>query len=175
MRVFIGSTDNLVANKAITQVVEVMNNQMEKMNRLISILRSLERGAKVIIFSSTKRTCDQLSRQLERDFGASAIHGDKSQQERDWTLASFRSGTRPIMCATDVAARGLDVPNVAAVINFDFPNSGVEDYVHRIGRTGRAGAKGMAYTFFTPQDAKYARELVRLITEAGQVRKPTTS
>ena len=77
-------------------------------------------------------------------------------------LAQFKSGQRPVMVATDVAARGLDVPNVAAVINFDFPN-GVEDYVHRIGRTGRAGATGDAFTFFTSGDGKYARELIKLL------------
>ena len=85
-----------------------------------------------------------------------------SLQERDWVLAQFKSGQRPVMVATDVAARGLDVPNVAAVINFDFPN-GVEDYVHRIGRTGRAGATGDAFTFFTSGDGKYARELIKLL------------
>jgi ATP-dependent RNA helicase DDX5/DBP2 len=166
VQVFIGSTDSLVANKAITQNVEVCSGY-EKARRLEAILRATGRGQKVIIFCSTKRMCDQLSRSLEREFGASAIHGDKTQQERDWVLRSFRDGTRPVMVATDVAARGLDVPAVAAVINYDFPN-GVEDYVHRIGRTGRAGMSGVAWTLFTEGDAKYARELCKLISEAGQ-------
>jgi len=170
VQVFIGDSDSLVANKAITQHVDVCSSY-EKPARVQAILRAIPRGSKVIIFCSTKRMCDQLSRSLERDFGASAIHGDKTQQERDWVLKSFREGSRPVMVATDVAARGLDVPAVAAVINYDFPN-GVEDYVHRIGRTGRAGMSGVAHTLFTEGDAKYARELCKLITEAGQAPPP---
>ena len=137
------------------------------MPRLREILTSKPPGTRIIIFCSTKRMCDQLASGLGRDFRAAAIHGDKRQQERDWVLASFKSGACPIMIATDVAARGLDVPNVGAVINYDFPN-GVEDYVHRIGRTGRAGASGESYTFFTPGDSKYAKALIRLLREAGQ-------
>ena len=148
-----------------------MCSSYDKARRVEALIRSLGRGQKVIIFCSTKRMCDTLSRQLAGEFGASAIHGDKSQQERDWVLRQFRDGTRPVMVATDVAARGLDVPNVAAVINYDFPN-GVEDYVHRIGRTGRAGAQGLAYTLFTDGDAKYARDLCKLISEAGQAPPP---
>jgi len=164
--VFIGSTDSLVANKSITQHVDVCTSY-DKARRVEAILRSVGRGEKVIIFCSTKRMCDQLSRSLAHEYGANAIHGDKTQDERNWVLRSFRDGSRPVMVATDVAARGLDVPNVAAVINYDFPN-GVEDYVHRIGRTGRAGLTGVAYTLFTEGDAKHARELCKLISEAGQ-------
>ena len=170
VQIFIGSSDNLVANKDIVQKVDVCSSY-DKARRVEALIRSLGRGQKVIIFCSTKRMCDTLSRQLAGEFGASAIHGDKSQQERDWVLRQFRDGTRPVMVATDVAARGLDVPNVAAVINYDFPN-GVEDYVHRIGRTGRAGAQGLAYTLFTDGDAKYARDLCKLISEAGQAPPP---
>eukprot|EP00240_Pyramimonas_obovata_P002263 CAMPEP_0118931114 /NCGR_PEP_ID=MMETSP1169-20130426/7566_1 /TAXON_ID=36882 /ORGANISM="Pyramimonas obovata, Strain CCMP722" /LENGTH=523 /DNA_ID=CAMNT_0006873573 /DNA_START=71 /DNA_END=1638 /DNA_ORIENTATION=+ len=170
VHVFIGDTDSLVANKAITQHVEVIN-PMDKQRRLTQILRTFPQGSKIIIFSSTKRMCDQLARSLGHEFGASAIHGDKGQRERDHVIASFRNGTCPIMCATDVAARGLDIPNVSCVVNYDFPN-GCEDYVHRIGRTGRAGASGIAYTFFSQQDAKYARELANLVREAGSQVSP---
>lgn len=170
VHIFVGGVeDRLQANKAITQHVDIVQ-PFDKTARLQSILRSKPPGTKIIIFCSTKRMCDQLSRQL-REFGASAIHGDKKQQERDWVLQSFKDGRSPIMCATDVAARGLDVPNVGAVINYDFPN-GVEDYVHRIGRTGRAGLKGESYTFFTQADGKYARELIKLLQEAGQEVNP---
>ncbi len=170
VHIFVGGVeDRLQANKAITQHVDVVQ-PFDKMGRLQGILRSKPPGTKIIIFCGTKRMCDQLSRQL-REFGASAIHGDKKQQERDWVLQSFKDGRSPIMCATDVAARGLDVPNVGAVINYDFPN-GVEDYVHRIGRTGRAGLKGESYTFFTSADAKNARELIKLLQEAGQAVNP---
>lgn len=170
VHIFVGGVeDRLQANKAITQHVDVVQ-PYDKMGRLQGILRSKPPGTKIIIFCGTKRMCDQLSRQL-REFGASAIHGDKKQQERDWVLQSFKDGRSPIMCATDVAARGLDVPNVGAVINYDFPN-GVEDYVHRIGRTGRAGLKGESYTFFTQNDAKNARELIKLLQEADQIVNP---
>ncbi|KAL3813805.1 hypothetical protein ACJIZ3_015073 [Penstemon smallii] len=166
VQVNIGSVNVLAANKAITQYVEVMS-PMDKRRRLEQILRSQEPGSKVIIFCSTKKMCDQLAGNLTRQFGAAAIHGDKSQGERDYVLNQFRSGRSAILVATDVAARGLDIKDIRVVINYDFPN-GVEDYVHRIGRTGRAGATGIAYTFLSDQDAKHASDLVKLLEGANQ-------
>ncbi|XP_062095036.1 DEAD-box ATP-dependent RNA helicase 46-like [Humulus lupulus] len=166
VQVNIGRVDELAANKAITQYVEVVP-QMEKQRRLEQILRSQERGSKVIIFCSTKRLCDQLARTIGRNFGAAAIHGDKSQGERDWVLSQFKSGKSPILVATDVAARGLDIKDIRVVVNYDFP-TGVEDYVHRIGRTGRAGATGVSYTFFSEQDWKYAADLIKVLEGANQ-------
>ncbi|WZZ42000.1 hypothetical protein YC2023_038259 [Brassica napus] len=181
VQVNIGSVDELAANKAITQYVEVVP-QMEKERRLEQILRSQERGSKVIIFCATKRLCDHLSRSVGRNFGAVVIHGDKSQGERDWVLNQFRSGKSCVLIATDVAARGLDIKDIRfvipslplivlyhyrVVINYDFP-TGVEDYVHRIGRTGRAGATGVAFTFFTEQDWKYAPDLIKVLERANQ-------
>uniref|UniRef100_A0A1J3D976 RNA helicase n=1 Tax=Noccaea caerulescens TaxID=107243 RepID=A0A1J3D976_NOCCA len=165
-QVNIGNVDELVANKSITQHIEVVA-PMEKQRRLEQILRSQEPGSKVIIFCSTKRMCDQLTRNITRQFGAAAIHGDKSQPERDNVLNQFRSGRTPVLVATDVAARGLDVKDIRAVINYDFPN-GVEDYVHRIGRTGRAGATGQAFTFFGDQDSKHASDLIKILEGANQ-------
>lgn len=167
VQVNIGSVDELAANKSITQYVEVVP-QMEKQRRLEQILRSQERGSKVIIFCSTKKMCDQLSRSIGRNFGAAAIHGDKNQGERDWVLNQFRNGKTPILVATDVAARGLDIRDIRVVINYDFP-TGIEDYVHRIGRTGRAGATGIAYTFLSEQDWKYAADLVKVLEGANQI------
>ncbi|XP_021311505.1 DEAD-box ATP-dependent RNA helicase 14 isoform X3 [Sorghum bicolor] len=166
VQVNIGNTDQLVANKSITQHVEVIPH-MEKSRRLDQILRSQDPGSKIIIFCSTKRMCDQLARNLSRQYGASAIHGDKSQSERDSVLNDFRSGRCPVLVATDVAARGLDIKDIRVVVNYDFP-TGVEDYVHRIGRTGRAGATGSAYTFFGDQDSKYASDLVKILEGANQ-------
>ncbi|KAK9086232.1 hypothetical protein Syun_028626 [Stephania yunnanensis] len=166
VQVNIGNVDELAANKSITQYVEVVP-QMQKQRRLEQILREQERGSKVIIFCSTKRSCDQLARSIGRSFGAAAIHGDKSQGERDWVLNQFRSGKSPILVATDVAARGLDIKDIRVVINYDFP-TGIEDYVHRIGRTGRAGATGISYTFFCDQDWKYAADLVKVLEGANQ-------
>uniref|UniRef100_A0A0D2ZRK2 RNA helicase n=2 Tax=Brassica oleracea var. oleracea TaxID=109376 RepID=A0A0D2ZRK2_BRAOL len=165
-QVNIGNVDELVANKSITQHIEVVA-PMEKQRRLEQILRSQEPGSKVIIFCSTKRMCDQLTRNITRQFGAAAIHGDKSQPERDSVLNQFRSGRTPVLVATDVAARGLDVKDIMAVINYDFP-IGVEDYVHRIGRTGRAGATGQAFTFFGDQDSKHASDLIKILEGADQ-------
>jgi len=96
------------------QYVEVVP-QMEKQRRLEQILRSQERGSKIIIFCSTKKLCDQLARSIGRTFGAAAIHGDKSQGERDWVLGQFRTGKSPILVATDVAARGLDIKDIRLV------------------------------------------------------------
>ncbi|KAG1347019.1 ATP-dependent RNA helicase-like protein DB10 [Cocos nucifera] len=166
VQVNIGSIDDLVANNAITQYVEVIT-PMEKLRRLEQILRSQDPGSKIIIFCSTKRMCDQLAGTLTRQFGAAAIHGDKSQGERDRVLNQFRTGRSPILVATDVAARGLDIKDIRVVINYDFP-TGVEDYVHRIGRTGRAGATGVSYTFFCDQNSKYAADLVRVLEGADQ-------
>ncbi|XP_022934461.1 DEAD-box ATP-dependent RNA helicase 46-like [Cucurbita moschata] len=166
IQVNIGNVDELVANKSITQHIEALA-PLEKHRRLEQILRSQEPGSKVIIFCSTKKMCDQLARNLTRQFGAAAIHGDKSQGERDHVLGQFRTGRTPVLVATDVAARGLDIKDIRVVINYDFP-SGVEDYVHRIGRTGRAGATGIAYTFFGEQDAKYASDLIKILEGANQ-------
>ncbi|XP_023728704.1 DEAD-box ATP-dependent RNA helicase 14 [Lactuca sativa] len=166
VQVNIGNINELVANKSITQHVEVVAYN-EKHRRLEQILRSQEPGSKIIIFCSTKKMCDQLARNLTRPFGAASIHGDKNQGERDHVLSQFRSGKCPVLVATDVAARGLDIKDIRVVVNYDFP-TGVEDYVHRIGRTGRAGATGEAYTFFGDQDAKHASELVKLLEGANQ-------
>ncbi|EPS57761.1 hypothetical protein M569_17056 [Genlisea aurea] len=111
VQVNIGNADELVANKSITQYVEVLP-QMEKRRRLEQILRSQEPGSKIIIFCSTKKMCDHLSHSLCQQFGAAAIHGDKSQGERDHVMSEFRTGKSPILVATDVAARGLDVKDI---------------------------------------------------------------
>merc|ERR1712060_823031 len=104
---------------------------------------------------------------MGQGFGATSIHGDRSQQEREMALRTFRTGRTPVLVATDVAARGLDIPHVAHVINFDLP-SDIDDYVHRIGRTGRAGKKGLATAFFCDKDTPIARQLEELMSEAGQ-------
>ncbi|XP_042501794.1 DEAD-box ATP-dependent RNA helicase 20 isoform X2 [Macadamia integrifolia] len=169
-KVIIGSVD-LKANHSINQVVEVMTD-MEKYNRLIKLLSEMMDGSRILIFLETKKGCDQVTRQLRMDgWPALSIHGDKNQAERDWVLAEFKSGRSPIMTATDVAARGLDVKDIKCVINYDFPSS-LEDYVHRIGRTGRAGAKGTAFTFFTHANAKFVRDLIKILQESGQIVSP---
>ncbi|GJN24850.1 hypothetical protein PR202_gb12618 [Eleusine coracana subsp. coracana] len=121
-----------------------------------------------LVFVETKRGADALEDWLYRNgFPATSIHGDRSQQEREHALRSFKSGATPILVATDVAARGLDIPHVAHVINFDLPND-IDDYVHRIGRTGRAGKSGLATAFFNESNISLARSLSELMTEANQ-------
>jgi len=152
----------------ITQIIEVCQDS-EKRAKLLKILEQIcGEGGRILIFCETKRGADNLTRQLRLDgWPALAIHGDKSQQERDWVLSEFRSGKSPIMIATDVAARGLDVKDIRYVVNYDFPST-LEDYVHRIGRTGRAGATGTSFSFFTPNNIKLAKELTLILTEAKQ-------
>uniref|UniRef100_A0A4W4FN37 RNA helicase n=1 Tax=Electrophorus electricus TaxID=8005 RepID=A0A4W4FN37_ELEEL len=163
----------LSANHNILQIVDVcMEN--EKDNKLIQLMEEImaEKENKTIIFVETKKRCDELTRRMRRDgWPAMCIHGDKSQPERDWVLSEFRSGKAPILIATDVASRGLDVEDVKFVINYDYPNSS-EDYVHRIGRTARSTNKGTAYTFFTPGNLRQARDLVRVLEEARQAINP---
>jgi len=165
----------LSANHNILQIIDVCQEH-EKENKLRMLLDEIgteqDNGNKTIVFCETKRKVDEITREMRRTgWPAMCIHGDKSQNERDWVLQEFRSGRAPILVATDVAARGLDVDDVKFVINYDYPN-GTEDYVHRIGRTGRSSKTGTAYTFFTHSNAKQAKELVDVLREANQVINP---
>ncbi|XP_040892951.1 probable ATP-dependent RNA helicase DDX17 isoform X2 [Toxotes jaculatrix] len=163
----------LSANHNILQIVDVCM-ETEKDHKLIQLMEEImaEKENKTIIFVETKKRCDDLTRRMRRDgWPAMCIHGDKSQPERDWVLTEFRSGKAPILIATDVASRGLDVEDVKFVINYDYPSSS-EDYVHRIGRTARSTNKGTAYTFFTPGNLRQARDLVRVLEEARQAINP---
>lgn len=170
IQVNIGSMD-LSANHRITQIVEVVS-EGDKRDRMLKHLEKVmddkEKENKVLIFTGTKRVADDITRFLRQDgWPALSIHGDKQQNERDWVLDQFKTGKSPIMVATDVASRGIDVRNITHVINYDYPNNS-EDYIHRIGRTGRAGAKGTAITLFTTDNAKQARDLVSVLQEAKQ-------
>ncbi|GFN16334.1 DEAD-box ATP-dependent RNA helicase DBP2 [Aspergillus tubingensis] len=166
IQVNIGSMD-LSANHRITQIVEVVSD-FEKRDKMIKHLEKImeNRGNKCLIFTGTKRIADEITRFLRQDgWPALSIHGDKQQQERDWVLNEFKTGKSPIMVATDVASRGIDVRDITHVLNYDYPNNS-EDYVHRIGRTGRAGAKGTAITFFTTDNSKQALAAVVMATVA---------
>ena len=168
VQVRIGSL-NLAANHQIKQYIEFVEDQ-DKFGLLIKVLSSVSRKSdtKVVVFAETKRGCESLYRQLrDKQWPAEAIHGDKSQRERDNIIKAFRTGESRILIATDVASRGLDVKDISHVVNYDFPKQ-VEDYIHRIGRTARAGARGVAITFFTQKDGRQARELVRVMKETKQ-------
>jgi len=162
----VGSMD-LSASHTIKQYVEVVN-EADRRGRLKRLLEKIMDGSKILIFCGTKRDGDALTREMRLDgWPALCIHGDKKQEERDWVLKEFKEGKSPILVATDVASRGLDVKDIKYVINYDFPGS-TEDYIHRVGRTGRAGASGSAYTFFTSDKAKHAKDLIAVLKEANQ-------
>jgi len=132
------------------------------------LLEKVMDGSKILIFTETKRAADDLTREMRVDgWPALCIHGDKKQEEREWVLKEFKEGKSPILVATDVAARGIDVKDIKYVINYDFPGE-IADYVHRVGRTGRAGASGSAYSFFTADKSKNAAALIAVLKEANQ-------
>ncbi|KAI9789364.1 MAG: ATP-dependent RNA helicase dbp2 [Piccolia ochrophora] len=176
IQVNIGSMD-LSANHRITQIVEVVSefDKREHMTKHLEKIMQDDKDNKILIFTGTKRVADEITRFLRQDgWPALSIHGDKQQNERDWVLNEFKTGKSPIMVATDVASRGIDVRNITHVLNYDYPNNS-EDYVHRIGRTGRAGAKGTAITFFTADNSKQARDLVSVLVESKQQIDPRLS
>lgn len=161
------------ANHNILQIIDVCT-ETEKDYKLMKLLDEImqEKENKTIVFTETKRRADELTRRMRREgWPVMCIHGDKNQQERDWVLHEFRVGKTPILIATDVASRGLDVEDIKFVINFDYPNSS-EDYVHRIGRTARANNTGTAYTFFTQNNCKQAVDLINVLREANQQVNP---
>jgi superfamily II DNA/RNA helicase len=119
--------------------------------------------SQAIVFVNSKLGAARLARSFERDgLRTAALHGDKSQDERLKSLAAFKAGEVDLLVATDVAARGLDIADLPAVFNYDVPFN-AEDYVHRIGRTGRAGASGLAVTLVTRDDARLTGEIEKLI------------
>ncbi|HEY8119578.1 MAG TPA: DEAD/DEAH box helicase [Methylophilaceae bacterium] len=149
------------AAENVTQKVHLVA-QSDKHALLAEILRGSDAG-QVLVFTKTKLTASRLARQLQRDgIAADAIHGDKSQKERMEALEAFKQGKVTVLVATDVAARGLDIDQLPMVINYEIP-SAPEDYVHRIGRTGRAGASGIAISLVSPEEEKYLKEIEKLI------------
>ena len=145
----------------ITQKVYLVE-QTDKHQLLAQILRG-DDAKQVIVFTKTKLTASRLAHQLQREgVSADAIHGDKSQLERMQALDSFKQGKVSVLIATDVAARGLDIDHLPMVINYEIPHA-AEDYVHRIGRTGRAGASGIAISLVSPEEEKYLVEIEKLI------------
>ncbi|KAG5725335.1 ATP-dependent RNA helicase ded-1 [Termitomyces sp. T112] len=159
----VGST-----SENITQKIEYVEDH-DKRSVLLDILASQSDNLGLtLVFVETKRMADMLSDFLMgNSLPATSIHGDRSQREREQALQTFRTGRTPILVATAVAARGLDIPNVTHVVNYDLP-SDIDDYVHRIGRTGRAGNTGLSTAFFNRGNRNIVRELVELLREANQ-------
>ncbi|CAG8473102.1 10632_t:CDS:10 [Acaulospora colombiana] len=158
-----------VVAQDVTQIVEV-REESTKFVRLLEILGQQyndDPDARTLIFVDRQEAADNLLRDLIRKgYPCMSLHGGKDQLDRDSTIADFKSGVCQLLIATSVAARGLDVKQLKLVINFECPNH-MEDYVHRVGRTGRAGNKGTAYTFITPEQDRYAMDIVKALKLSG--------
>jgi len=162
--------DSLSANKRVQQIVQVLDDP-QRPTRLRQILNQVHKAQKerLLLFCLYKKEAERMEYSLKREgWKCCSIHGNKQQEARTAALKEFKDGTCPLLIATDVAARGLDIPNVQVVINYTFPLT-IEDYVHRIGRTGRAGQTGVSYTFFQPAaDKSHAGALQHVMRTANQ-------
>ncbi|XP_069873457.1 ATP-dependent RNA helicase DDX3X-like [Dipodomys merriami] len=158
----VGST-----SENITQKV-VWVEDSDKRSFLLDLLNATRKDSLTLVFVETKKGADSLEDYLQHEgYACTSIHGDRSQRDREEALYQFRSGKSPILVATAVAARGLDISNVKHVINFDLPND-IEEYVHRIGRTGRVGNLGLATSFFNERNTNITKDLLDLLIEAKQ-------
>ncbi|CAO2638809.1 Putative ATP-dependent RNA helicase Pl10 [Lemmus lemmus] len=158
----VGST-----SENITQKV-VWVEEADKRSFLLDLLNATGKDSLILVFVETKKGADSLEDFLYHEgYACTSIHGDRSQRDREEALHQFRSGKSPILVATAVAARGLDISNVKHVINFDLP-SDIEEYVHRIGRTGRVGNLGLATSFFNERNINITKDLLDLLVEAKQ-------
>ena len=160
-----GSVGSALGN--VTQKIEYVEDH-DKRSFLLNIFTAEPQDGSTLVFVETKRMADTLSDYLNANSHPTvSIHGDRTRREREAALQSFRQGRTPIMVATAVAARGLDIPNVAHVINYDLP-SDIDDYVHRIGRTGRAGSSGISTAFFNRNNKNIVRDLATLLRETDK-------
>ncbi|KAJ2718697.1 RNA-dependent ATPase [Coemansia sp. Benny D115] len=160
--------DELTINMRVEQIVEVIDYE-KKEGRLLDLLRKYHSSRKnrVIVFALYKNEADRLERVLSsKGYNCVAINGNKAQNKRTKAIEDFRSGAVPLLIATDVAARGLDVPDVEYVINYEFPLT-IDEYTHRCGRTARAGKTGVAHTLFTVRDKAHSGELVNVLRAAN--------
>lgn len=153
------------AKTVVQRLISAPSKDFEKRETLRKLIRSETELKNAIIFCNRKRDVSDLFRSLERhDFSVGALHGDMDQHSRMAMLQSFKDGKIQLMVASDVAARGLDIPDVSHVINFDVPIH-AEDYVHRIGRTGRAGKTGASFTLVTRRETKFLQAIESLIDQ----------
>ena len=159
----------------VTQHLVLLRSGEDKDQELMNLFKNkFGRRDLVLVFVARKNTCDFVANMLNRiGVRASPMHSDRTQEYRERTLAAFKDGSTPVMVATDVASRGLDVKGVTAVVNYDLANN-TEDYVHRIGRTGRAGMKGESFTFITRsgEDTWKTMGIVEVMQKTGQYVAP---
>lgn len=156
----------------VEQRVEFINGEDKRKKRLAEILQSNQFTPPIIVFVNIKRNCDTVARDIKRlGFSTVTLHGSKDQNQREAALASLRNGETDILVATDLAGRGIDVPDVSLVINFNMAHS-IESYTHRIGRTGRAGKSGVAITFLGSEDADVMYDLKQMMQKSSISKVP---
>jgi ATP-dependent RNA helicase DDX3X len=150
----------------ITQSIKYVDDK-DKLEFVQNIITEIDNGL-ILIFVQTKQGAYDLERTFTKNgFPATSIHGDKTQSDRERALYKFKSGKCPILVATDVCSRGIDINNVTHVINYDMPNN-IDDYVHRIGRTGRAGNTGSSISLMNRKNMSIAKDLFNLLEENEQ-------
>ncbi|KAJ5671599.1 Pre-mRNA-splicing ATP-dependent RNA helicase prp28 [Penicillium longicatenatum] len=156
----------------VEQRVEMVPGEDKRKKRLGEILTSGEFRAPIIVFVNIKRNCDAIAREIKQmGFSSVTLHGSKTQDQREAALASVRSGATEVLVATDLAGRGIDVPDVSLVVNFNMATS-IESYTHRIGRTGRAGKSGVAITFLGNEDSDVMYDLKQMLIKSPISRVP---
>ncbi|XP_061031522.1 ATP-dependent RNA helicase DDX42 isoform X1 [Eubalaena glacialis] len=156
------------ANEDVTQIVEILHSGPSKWNWLTRRLVEFTSSGSVLLFVTKKANAEELANNLKQEgHNLGLLHGDMDQSERNKVISDFKKKDIPVLVATDVAARGLDIPSIKTVINYDVARD-IDTHTHRIGRTGRAGEKGVAYTLLTPKDSNFAGDLVRNLEGANQ-------
>lgn len=156
------------ANEDVTQMVELLPNGTDKWSWLTRRLVEFTSSGSVLIFVTKKANCEELATNLTQEgYSLGLLHGDMDQSERNKVISDFKKKNLPVLVATDVAARGLDIPSIRTVVNYDVARD-IDTHTHRIGRTGRAGEKGLAYTLLTSKDTTFAGDLVRNLEGANQ-------
>ncbi|KAL2072548.1 hypothetical protein VTL71DRAFT_11891 [Oculimacula yallundae] len=160
------------AVETVEQRVEFVSGEDKRKKRLNEILASGEFAPPIIVFVNIKRNCDAVARDIKHmGFSSVTLHGSKTQEQREAALASIRSGATNVLVATDLAGRGIDVPDVSLVVNFNM-SSNIESYTHRVGRTGRAGQSGVAITFLGNEDTDVMYDLKQMLSKSSISRVP---
>ncbi|MCJ1435971.1 mRNA splicing protein prp28 [Xylographa pallens] len=160
------------AVETVEQRVEFVAGEDKRKKRLLEILSSREFAPPIIVFVNIKRNCDAVARDIKHmGFTSVTLHGSKTQEQREAALASVRNGTTDVLVATDLAGRGIDVPDVSLVVNFNMATN-IESYTHRVGRTGRAGKSGVAITFLGNEDSDVMYDLKQMLMKSSISRVP---
>lgn len=156
----------------VEQRVEFVSGEDKRKKRLAEILSSREFAPPIIVFVNIKRNCDAVAKDIQRmGYSAVTLHGSKTQEQREAALASLREGKTEVLVATDLAGRGIDVPDVSLVVNFNMATN-IESYTHRVGRTGRAGKSGVAITFLGSEDNDVLYDLKQMLSKSAISRVP---